>query len=133
MGIAPLQNASVFRLCDLPSMPDNSHSVMRFLSPLVFEKIQTTNINGLAQKVPIFIKTLGSIQPLSGRALVVKPEGERSWKWYQIHTLTNVDLKNNDRIKIQKVLYKVMSKFDYSRSGYLEFHCITDFDNGDWQ
>ena len=130
--IAPLQNAKTMRLCDLPSMPDGSQGVMRLLSPLIFEKLQVTNISGLAQKVPIWIKTLGSIQPLSARALLVKPEGERSWKRYQIHTATNVDLNNNDRIRIRGHLYKVMAKYDYSRSGFFEFHVVGDFDQGDW-
>jgi len=133
VSIAPLQNANKMRLCDLPSMPDNSNAVMRLLSPLIFEKLQVTNVNGLAQKVPIVIKTLASIQPLSSRALTVKPEGERSWQWYQIHTGTNVDLKNNDRIRIRGILYKVMAKFDYSRNGFYEFHAVLDFEGGDWQ
>lgn len=131
MSLAPLQNANKMRLCDLPSMPDNSQAVMRLLSPLIFEKLQITNVNGLAQKVAIYIKTLASIQPLSSRALLVKPEGQRSWKWFQIHTATNVDLTNNDRIKIRGILYKVMAKFDYSRNGFFEFHVVTDFEGGD--
>ena len=121
------------RLCDLPSMPDNSQAVMRLLSPLIFEKLQVTNVNGLAQKVPIYIKTLASIQPLSARALAVKPEGQRNWQWLQLHTGTNVDLKNNDRIKIKGTLYKVMAKYDYSRNGFFEFHVVLDFEGGDWQ
>jgi hypothetical protein len=124
-------SAGKYRLWDLPSMPEVSAGVTRFLSPLIIEKLQVNVVSGFAQKIPIAIKTLGAIQPLTARELVVKPEGERSWSWYRLHTSVNVDLKTNDRVRIRNTVYKIMAKWDWSRSGYLEFHCILDFEDND--
>jgi len=113
-------------------MPQVDLGVDRFLSTLVMEKEQVTVVDGFAQKVPVIIKTLGVIQPMGPAELKVKTEGERTWSWYTIHCATNVDLKNNDRVRINRKVYKVMAKLDYSRSSYLEYHVIEDFEGGDW-
>jgi hypothetical protein len=110
-------------------MPNQYAAVNRLLTPLVLQRLQIVIIDGRSQKVPVDVRTLGSIQPLTDKALNVKPEGERAWAWYYIHTLTNFRLDVNERIWIRGERYKVMSFKDYSRSGYYEYHIIEDFED----
>ncbi len=85
--------------------------------------------NGLVIDVEKPFTFRGTIQPLSPREINLKPEGQRSWEWLQIHCLTNDAsvLKPNDRVYINKQLYKIMGQNDYSLNGYIEYHAIKDY------
>jgi len=79
------------------------------------DKVETTENIGIT----------GTIQPLSPKQVSLKPEGQRAWKWYQIHDYTRVsNLDTSDRIIIEGKKYKVMAINDYSRNNYIEYHII---------
>lgn len=79
----------------------------------------------------IYISFRGTIQPLSPRQIALKPEGQRSWTWLQIHCLaTSLDLRPNDRISWNGAIYKVMALLDYSLNGFIEYHLVRDFQTG---
>ena len=85
--------------------------------------------NGLTVNVDKPFTFRGTIQPLSPNKIMQKPEGQRAWEWLQIHCLTNDAsiLKPNDRIVIHGEVFKIMAQNDYSLNGYVEYHCIRDF------
>ena len=84
--------------------------------------------DGDSQNTVNNVNFMGMIQPLSIRALTLKPEGQRSWSWLQIHALSGtLNLKTQDLIIIDNVQYKVMGVFDYSRDGYREYHVVGDY------
>lgn len=88
-------------------------------------------VNGFVQKNDIPISFRGTIQPLSARAIALKPEGQRSWTWLQIHCLaTAVELIPGDQLTWNENLYKVMELKDYSLNGYIEYHIVKDFQTG---
>lgn len=73
----------------------------------------------------------GTIQPLSPRSIALKPEGQRSWTWLQIHCFaSSLNLVPNDRIMWAKQLYKVMAVLDYSLNNYIEYHLVRDYQTG---
>lgn len=111
------------------NLPDLSSAVMGFLYPMIFQVIQTTLVDGYSQKVPLPVCTQGCIQPFTAQMLKVKPEGQRNWSWFTVHSLTSMDLRNNDRILLDGKRYKVMEKFDWSRDQYFEYHMILDYEN----
>lgn len=110
------------------NLPDLSVVVMSFLYPMTFEFTQTTLVNGYSQIVPIKLCTQGCIQPFTPQMLKVKPEGQRNWSWFTVHSLTDVNLNNNDRVLLDGVKYKVMEKVDWSRDEYYEYHMILDYE-----
>jgi hypothetical protein len=62
----------------------------------------------------------GVKQPLPPQALKIKPEGQRSWKWWSFWT--NQSLKVDDEIQDScKRRYKVMEKSDWSEGGYFHY------------
>lgn len=127
----PLIRAKDRPLADLSAnLPDLSQAVMAFLYPMVFEIIQTTLVDGYAQKVPVKTYTQGAIEPFTAQMLKVKPEGERNWSWFTIRGLENLILQNNDKIKVDGVRYKIMERSDWVRNAYVEYHAILDYVTG---
>lgn len=63
---------------------------------------------------------LGSLQPITPRDLLVKPEGWRRWKWYKLWTLQRLEIGDyvQDPAELQ---YRVMSKNDWSQANYFEY------------
>ena len=76
--------------------------------------------------VPIYF--MGMIQPLGGEELTLKPEGQRSWEWLQIHAETSLFLKTDDAILVDEKRYKVMKVGPWKRNGYYEYHVIRDYE-----
>jgi len=73
----------------------------------------------------------GVIQPLSPKAIALKPEGQRAWTWLQIHCFAgSLNLTTNDRIIYNGSRYKVMAVLDYSLNNYIEYHVVRDYQNG---
>ena len=71
----------------------------------------------------------GTIQPLRPEQIALKPDGQRSWEWLQIHVITGTNnLKTNDRIIYNGKEYKVMSVKDYSLNNYVEYHVVSDYE-----
>lgn len=93
---------------------------------MVFEKMQTTMVEGRSQSIPIQIKAMASKQPLTAQELKVKPTGDRAWNWFMIHSLTDLELKPNERIKIAGDPYKVMNKKNFKEYGYFYYEIIQD-------
>lgn len=71
----------------------------------------------------------GTKQPLKSEEIQLKPDGQRSWSWYQIHITTAYEIMNtNQVIYIKDIPHKIMGVKDYSINGYNEYHCITDYE-----
>lgn len=73
----------------------------------------------------------GTIQPLSARAIMLKPEGQRSWTWLQIHCLAlSLSLIPGDKFTWNGDIFKIMAQNDYGLNGYIEYHAVKDFQTG---
>lgn len=70
----------------------------------------------------------GVIQPLGPKELVIKPIGERSWEWLQIHTRIEIGLDNGDKIRYNGKKYKVMLQNNYVLNNYFEYHLVADYE-----
>lgn len=128
-----IKNANQIKLSQtISGVPDVSGAVERNLQPLVFERMQRTMVDGRMQAVPLTIPSLASIQPLKPQELAIKPTGDRAWSWYMIHSLTNLELKVNDRFVVQGQAYKNMAKAKWNQYGYFYYEVIEDTvnDNG---
>jgi len=91
--------------------------------------IVQTIVDGLVVEVTTSVTFKGIIQPLNAQQLMLKPEGERSWQWLQIHAVEgSLNLKTNDKIQYNGFKYKVMGIWDYSLNGFIEYHIIQDYE-----
>ncbi len=86
-------------------------------------------VEGLVTNIDTPFVLRGTIQPLSPKSIMLKPEGQRAWEWLQIHCLANDTsiLQPNDLILWNTLQYKVMASNDYSLNGFIEYHLVRDY------
>jgi len=111
---------------NMPKVGQNS--ITLFQDKLTLIKITQKMVEGDPQKFETSFPFYGSIQPLQGRQLELKPEGSRVWGWWQVHCINspnNMDV--NDLIQWQGKKYKIMEKTPYDASGYVEYHVVEKY------
>ena len=59
----------------------------------------------------------GSIQPMPAEELLVKPEGQRSWKYWRLFTQQTL-LQDNELIDSNNRRYRVMATEDWTQAGF---------------
>lgn len=93
---------------------------------MIFIRMQRRMIDGRMEAIPVSERYLASIQPLKPQELLIKPQADRAWSWYMIHSLVNLELRVNDRFESNGQKYKIMGKSNYSQYGYFYQECISD-------
>lgn len=75
-------------------------------------------------------KSFGVRQPLSPQKLAIKPEGQRSWKWQELHLLPDTKLNIDDVVKFDRTgeQYRVIAKEDFSQYGYIRYELAQGFE-----
>ena len=62
----------------------------------------------------------GILAPLKAQRLLIKPEGERSWKWFTL--FTKLELNLGDVVEaVDGKTYQVMLKEDWSDAGFFAY------------
>lgn len=69
----------------------------------------------------------GVVQPLRTEELLTKPEGQRSWNYYWIHTRSNLNFKTADKVIFDNKKYKITGIKDYSLNGFRELEVVLDY------
>jgi len=62
----------------------------------------------------------GVLEPIPPTKLLVKPEGDRQWKWYNLWTTQPLEL-NAILMDADEKTYRVMRKSDWNGAGYYEY------------
>ncbi len=120
----------MMKVSDANSQPFMGAAFGGWERPLKFLLIKEQIIDGVVKELVTCISCKGVVQPLEPRKLILKPEGQRSWTWLQIHIVGQTcPLKNNDRIEYKGRRHKVMALLDYTQNNYTELHLVEDFQN----
>lgn len=115
-------------LNQISGMPQMSAAFAGWKSRLTFEKITQTVVDGWIQETRTPVTVMATWQPLSAEDIKLKPEGQWSWSWFQIHIEgTASPFQTNDRFIFRGIEYKCMAVKDYSLNNYTEVHVILDF------
>lgn len=112
-------------------MPQISAAFGGWQTKITLLKHTETIVNGFVKinQIPMYFR--GTMQPLSARAIALKPEGQRSWTWLQLHCLAReIELLPGDRLTWNGDFYKVMELKDYGLNGYIEYHLVRDYQQG---
>lgn len=118
-------------LDQLSGMPQMNAAFSGWMKKISLVVITQQQINGFMKDIESAVTFQGTIQPFSDKQLMLKPEGERAWMWYQIHAIAGqLNLDTNDKIIYDGVRYKVMALRDYSLNNYIEYHVIRDYQKG---
>lgn len=116
------------KLNQLSNMPQLAAVFANWTSRITLTKRTQTISAGLVSYTDSDMNFRGIIQPLSPEAIALKPEGQRSWKWLQIHCQNcTLPLTTDDQIVYLGEIYKIMAVLDYGQNGFQEFHCVKEF------
>lgn len=104
------------------SLPNMSETIKSWFLNISFEYV-TRTMQGAewVESEPITINTKGVVRPPSEQDLKILPEGAWAWEWLQLHCLPDVLLETNQFVTYDNKKYKVMSKKDYSKYGYVRY------------
>jgi hypothetical protein len=74
------------------------------------------------------------MQPLSGRQLLLAPEGQRAWNWQTLHSQIVLPLFPDDvviwtDINQNNHQVRIMSRKDYSEYSFIEYTLVLDYIN----
>lgn len=109
------------------TLPDVSGALFEWFQTITFIQIVKTIINFQSVETQVPTTFQGVWQPFTDQQLTLKPEGQRSWKWFMLHAQPSLILKPDDIVSYQGEKFRVMSKRDYKEYGYIEYHCIGDY------
>ncbi len=109
------------------ALPNVSGALQSWLIPMTFGQITKTVVNFIVKEIVTPVSFQGVWQPLTLQKLRMKPEGQRSWSWYMVHTTTDLALKVDDVVSYLGTQYRVTEQNDYHEYGYFEYHLVNDF------
>ncbi len=113
--MATIRNGSDYPITDqMGTVPNMMGSMDDWMQNLIFEQIVKTVIAGQVVETTTPINFWGVLQPLNGRELLLKPEGQRAWNWITVHTQIVLPLRPDDVIIFQSKQYRVMASKNYS-------------------
>lgn len=111
------------------TVPNVSGALLNWFQKMVFGLVTKTIQDFQVIETVVQINFMGVIQPLSGRQLMMKPEGQRQWNWIWVHSDISLNLKIDDVIIYLETQYRVMTKKDYNIYGYIEWTLVNDYTN----
>lgn len=110
------------------TIPNVGGAMLDWFQPMVFTRVlkTTTGFQVIETALPISFR--GVIQPLSGRKLMLKPEGQRAWNWQWLHADPSLSLDVDEVVNYLGVQTRIMSRKDYQIYGYVEYEIVQDWE-----
>ena len=93
---------------------------------LTFNKIEKSIVNYKVVEVTNDHEFTGILIPQTPQALAIKPEGQRTWKWWSL--VTGEDMKPDDVMKDENgQTYRIMTKTDFAQSGFYSYEVVEGY------
>lgn len=101
----------------MPNMRTAMFGLEESLQFQIVKKVVTDHDLEESSKVIPVLWFEGVIQPLHPRDLLIKPEGQRQWKWWTL--TTDIVLELDSVIKdVRGIEFRVMSLIDWQQAGF---------------
>lgn len=111
------------------TVPEMSETLAEWYQPMTFGLITKTIIAGQNVESVVNISFRGVWQPLHGRKLDMRPQGQRQWDSYMLHSDLALSLKIDDVVNYLGKQYRVMTKIDYSLYKYQYYELLENWKN----
>lgn len=124
-----IQNANNFLLTNTnAALPNMSNTISSWFLNITIETVERV-LDGAdwTETVTGKVNTKGVVQPPSDEHLKIMPEGAWAWEALMLHCLPNADFEVNQYIKYDGIVYKVMTKKDWRKYGYIEYTILEAF------
>lgn len=114
------------------TVPNMGDALSDWYQALTFQLITKTTTGFQVIETVSDINFWGIVQPLGGRELVMKPEGQRRWNGISVHAqaLPNgalLDLKIDDRIMYLDVTYRVITQRNFAIYSFAYYELVEDY------
>lgn len=124
----PIANARDVNLKqNVGTLPNMSSALLDWMQPILAVQVVKTQVNYQTVERGDPISFQGVIQPSNGRQLRILPDGQRSWDWEILHSLTNLGLKTDDVIWIQDIAYRVLNAKNLKVYGFFYYELQQDY------
>lgn len=108
-------------------MPDVSGALQDWFQAMTFGVVTKTVVNFQVVEDKVDFTFQGVWQPLSGRRLQMKPEGQSTWNWFLLHAEPALVLALDSVVIYLDIQYRVMAQKDYRLNGYVEYELVNDW------
>lgn len=133
-----MSNFTIANGCNVPinvrtgRIPDVSGGLTSWFQPMIFTKIVKATVAFQLIETATNINFWGVLQPLNGRELAIKPEGERRWNWVSVYAQDDsfgslLSLQPDEVISYLGTQYRVMSSKNYSNYGFSYLELVEDY------
>ncbi len=126
MGLGPIQSAKNLPLAG-STLPNVADAMYGWFQSLIFTRVVKTIVDYQAVETKTNYSFYGVKQPFTAQQLMIKPEGQRKWKWFTVHAEITLILVPDEIIYFGSENYRVMQKLDYKEYGYVEYHLVQDY------
>ena len=109
------------------SLPQMQGALANWQQQLTFTTIVKTTVNYKVVETKTDVVFKGVWQPMGPEKIMLKPSGQRSWKWFTCHAQPFVNLKTDEEITFNGLTFRVMEKVDYKEYGYIEYHLVEGY------
>lgn len=109
------------------SVPDVSGALQDYYQPMVFTPVAKIVEGFQVAEVGNPINFRGVIQPFTGRQLLLKPEGQRAWTWFDLHSDPVLTLKVDDVVLWNGKQTRVMFISNNTLYGFVNYHLVQDW------
>lgn len=109
------------------TIPNVNAALTNWMQPMVFGIVTKTTSGFEVVETMHEIEFQGVIQPLTGRRLMLKPEGQRAWTWFWLHADPGLNLQVDSVVIYRGKQTRVMAKKNYTIYGYVEYELVQDW------
>lgn len=128
MSQAPIFNAKDRDLSAVAGdVPDVSGALFSYFQEMTFTIVSKTVVNFQVVETATNIVFQGVWMPARTQDLMIKPEGQRKWKYFKVFSQINVELDPDDIITYRGTQYRVVAKRDENLYGYFEMDLCEDY------
>jgi hypothetical protein len=108
-------------------LPNLSGAVMAWVQPFSVDRITKTITNYQAVETKTTMTFKGIVAPLKQTDLELKPEGQRQWRWLEIHSTTDLNFALDDQLIWRTVTYRIMAAQNWADYGYYRYELAEAF------
>lgn len=124
--------------CNVPvnqqtgTVPNMGSTILDWMQLLTFGLVTKVLQGFQVSETVTNISFYGIVQPLTGRELLMKEEGQRKWNWIQVHAqaLPNSAIFNlgiDDTVLFNSKQYRVAKRMDYAIYSYIYYELVEDY------
>lgn len=109
------------------TIPNMGTVLLDWFQNLTYEPVVKTVTAFQVVETATPISFWGIVQPLSGRQIALKPEGQRTWNWIAIYAQQQLSLTTDDVIIFLGKQYRVMSQKSFELYSYFYYELVEDW------